>query len=83
MSVKRIIFISVGKQSPCLLSFVYTSYNRYGIRAAPKFGKHPSLFSYHNKNTVYTNDSLHGVCFPIVFMLLANIDFFLRVDFFS
>ena len=36
---------SVGKQSPCLLSFVYTSYIRYGVRAARKFGKHASLFS--------------------------------------
>ena len=38
---------SVGKQSLCLLSFVYTSYIRYGVRAAPKFGKHASLFSHH------------------------------------
>ena len=40
-------FISVEKQSPCLLSFVYTSYIRYGVRAAPKFGNHASLFLYY------------------------------------
>ena len=27
-------------------SFVYTSYIRYGVRAAPKFGKHVALFSF-------------------------------------
>ena len=37
---------SVRKQSPCLLSFEYTSYIRYGVRAAPKFGNHVSLFLY-------------------------------------
>ena len=41
--------ISVGKQSPCLLSFVYASYIRYGVRAAPKFGKYASLFSFHKE----------------------------------
>ena len=37
----------VGKQSPCLLSFVYTSYIRYGVRATPKFGNHASLLLYY------------------------------------
>ena len=40
--------VSVGKQSPCLLLFVYTSYIRYGVRAVPKFGNHASLFLYYN-----------------------------------
>ena len=45
--------ITVGKHTPCLLSFVYTSYIRYGVRAVPKFGKHALLFSYHkDKNYV-------------------------------
>ena len=39
--------ITVGKQTPCKLSFVYTSSIRHGVRAAPKFGKQASLFSYH------------------------------------
>ena len=38
---------TVGKHTPCKLSFVYTSYIRYGVRAAPKFGKRASLFLYH------------------------------------
>ena len=38
---------TVGKHIPCKLSFVYTSYIRYGVRAAPKFGKHTSLVSYY------------------------------------
>ena len=41
--------ITVGKHTPCKLSFLYTSYIRYGVRAAPKLGKHASLFSYHNE----------------------------------
>ena len=32
--------VSVGEKSPCLLSFVYTSYIRCGVHTAPKFGKH-------------------------------------------
>ena len=32
-----------------MLSFVYTSYIRFGARAAPEFGKQASLFSYHKK----------------------------------
>ena len=42
-------WVTVGKHTPCKLSFVYTSYIRYGVRAAPKFGKHALPFSYHNK----------------------------------
>ena len=38
---------TVGKHTPSKLSFVYTSYIRFGVQAAPKFGKHTSLFSYH------------------------------------
>ena len=30
--------ITVGKQTPCKLSFVYTSSIRHGVRAAKKFG---------------------------------------------
>ena len=45
----EVTFYTVGKHTPCKLSFVYTSYIRYGVRAAPKFGKHASLFSYHNE----------------------------------
>ena len=37
---------TVGKHTPRKLSFVYTSYIRYGVRAVPKFGKHASLFAY-------------------------------------
>ena len=44
--------ITVEKHTPCKLTFVYTSYIRYGIRAAPKFGKHASLYSYHKKSAV-------------------------------
>ena len=40
-------YITVQKDTLCKLSFVYTSYIRYGVRAVPKFGKHASLFSYH------------------------------------
>ena len=38
---------TVGKYTPCKLSFVYMSYTKYGVRAAPKFGNHASLFSHH------------------------------------
>ena len=38
---------TVRKHTPCLLSFVYTSYVRYDVRAVPNFGKHASLFTYH------------------------------------
>ena len=34
---------SVGKQSPCLLSFLITSYDRERVRAAHKFGNHRLL----------------------------------------
>ena len=48
------INITVGKHTPCLLSFVYTSYIRYGVQAVPNFGKHASLYSYHkDKKYVY------------------------------
>ena len=46
------VFLTVGKHTPCGLSFVYTSYIRYGVRAVQKFGKHASLFSY-NKGKKY------------------------------
>ena len=38
---------TVRKHTPCKLSFVYTSYIRYGVLAVSKFGKHTSLFSLH------------------------------------
>ena len=45
---KKVPYIyTVGKHTPCGLSFVYTSYIRYGVRAVPKFGKHALLCSYH------------------------------------
>ena len=48
------MFNTVGKHTPCKLSFVYTSYIKYGVRAAPKFGNQASLFSHHiDKNYVY------------------------------
>ena len=37
---------SIGKQSPCLLSFVYTSYNREHDRTAHNVRNHALLFSY-------------------------------------
>ena len=39
--------LTVGKHTPCKLSFVYMSYIRYGVRAISNFGKHASLFLYH------------------------------------
>ena len=45
--VRRGCLFTVGKHTPCGLSFVYTSYIRYGVRVVPKFGKHALLFSYH------------------------------------
>ena len=51
-SVNRVSSSSVGKQSPCLLSFVYTSYIRYGVRPAPKFGNtHRYFHIIKTKNT--------------------------------
>ena len=50
-TVKDVNSITVGKHTPCKLSFVYTSYIRYGVRAVSKFGKHASLFSYHKDKT--------------------------------
>ena len=48
-----VIFLyTVGKHIPCGLSIAYTSYIRYGVRAAPKFGKHVRIFSYHKKNKI-------------------------------
>ena len=47
------IRITVGKHTPCGLSFVYTSYIRYAVRAVPKFGKHALLFSYHKGKKMY------------------------------
>ena len=38
--------ISVGKQSPCMLSFVYMSYERARVRTAHNFGNRVLLFSY-------------------------------------
>ena len=38
--------ISVGKQTQCLLSFVYMSYNRERLRAAHNFGNHTLLCTY-------------------------------------
>ena len=35
------------QKSPCKTSFVYTSNIKYGVRAAPIFGIHASLSSYH------------------------------------
>ena len=46
----RLNSLTVGKHTPCKLSFVYTSY--ISVRAAPKFGKHASIFLY-NKGTKY------------------------------
>ena len=40
---------TVGKHTACKLSFVYTSYIIYGVRAAPMFRKHESLFSCHKE----------------------------------
>ena len=49
MKILHKIESTVGKHTPCGLSFVYTSYIRYGVRAGPKFGKHASLFSYYKR----------------------------------
>ena len=48
-SVLYIHVYTVGNHTPCKLSFVCMSYIRYGVGAAPKFGKHESLFSYHKE----------------------------------
>ena len=45
-------FYSLSGNTPCKLSFLYTSYIRYGVRAALKFGKHASLFSYHKDKKI-------------------------------
>ena len=39
-------FFTVGKQSPCTLSFVYTSYVRARVRTIHNFGNRALLFSY-------------------------------------
>ena len=41
-----VVEYSVGKQSPCMLSFVYTSYDRAGVRTVFNFGNRALLFSY-------------------------------------
>ena len=38
--------ISVGKPSPCLLSFLYASNNRKRVHTADNFGNHALLLSY-------------------------------------
>ena len=69
VKIKKEESFSVGKQSPCLLSFVYTSYIRYGVRDAPKFGKHASLFSYHKEQKY--NIGYHMQCVIIVFLVIC------------
>ena len=46
------LIFTVGKHTLCKLSFVYTSYIRYGVRAVSKFEKHASLFSYHKDKKI-------------------------------
>ena len=59
---------SVGKQSPCLLSFVYMSYIKYGARAAPKFGNHASLFLYY-KDKKY----VQAIICSVILLSFSNI----------
>ena len=61
---------SVGKQSPCMLSFVYTSYIRYGVRAAPMFGKHALLFSYHKEQKY-----IYSIICSVILLSFSNMCF--------
>ena len=51
---------SVGKQSPCMLPFVYTSYDRARVRTVLNFGnfivkKNVLNISYHMRHTIIKN----------------------------
>ena len=48
-SFGRISTLTVGKHT---LSFVFTSYIWYSVRAVSKFGKYTSLFSYHKDKQI-------------------------------
>ena len=52
--------VSVGKQRPCILSFVYTSYDRSRVRTVLKFGNRVLLFSYIRK-MFYTYPIICGI----------------------